>query len=56
MNGLEALPPLALVAPKSKVIILTQSDKESDVLRAITLGAAGYLLKAHRFGLFSPSA
>ncbi len=46
MNGLDALPLLAEAAPEVKVIILTQSDKERDVLRAITLGAAGYLLKS----------
>ena len=28
------------------IIILSQSDKEADVLRAITKGAAGYLLKS----------
>ncbi len=46
LNGLDALPLLAQAAPEAKVIILTQSDKERDVLRAITLGAAGYLLKS----------
>lgn len=46
MNGLEALPLLGKAVPSAKIIILTQSDKEADVLRAITLGAAGYLLKA----------
>jgi two-component system nitrate/nitrite response regulator NarL len=46
LNGLDALPLLVQAAPEAKVIILTQSDKESDVLRAITLGAAGYLLKS----------
>jgi len=46
MSGLEALPLLGQASPSAKIIILTQSDRESDVLRAITLGAAGYLLKA----------
>jgi DNA-binding NarL/FixJ family response regulator len=46
MKGLDALPLIKAQAPESKVIILTQSDKEADVLQAIELGAAGYLLKA----------
>lgn len=45
MGGLDALPLLAAAIPKAKIIILTQSNKEADVLRAITLGASGYLLK-----------
>ncbi|MDG2166984.1 MAG: response regulator transcription factor [Opitutales bacterium] len=46
MSGLEALPYFKEYSPASKVIILTQSDNESDVLQAITLGASGYLLKS----------
>lgn len=46
MNGLEALPRMARLLPKAKIIILTQSDSEADVLRAISLGAAGYMLKS----------
>ena len=45
-SGLEALPLLRSCCPKASVIILTQSDDESDVLRAIQLGATGYLLKS----------
>jgi len=45
MSGLDAIPLLAAAIPKAKIIILTQSNKEADVLRAITLGASGYLLK-----------
>jgi two-component system nitrate/nitrite response regulator NarL len=45
MGGLDAIPLLAATVPKAKIIILTQSNKEADVLRAITLGASGYLLK-----------
>jgi len=45
MDGLVALPQFLSVVPEGKVIILTQSDEESDVLRAISLGASGYLLK-----------
>ncbi|MEN8694548.1 MAG: response regulator [Akkermansiaceae bacterium] len=46
MSGLDALAHFKDSAPDSKVIILTQSDNEADVLRAIALGAAGYLLKS----------
>lgn len=45
LSGLEALPLIKQQAPEVKIIILTQSDKEADVLRAIRLGASGYLLK-----------
>jgi len=46
MSGLDALPYFKEYTPHSKVIILTQSDEEADVLLAITLGASGYLLKS----------
>ena len=45
MDGLESLPYFRSYAPDAKVIILSQSDSEEDVLQAIKLGAAGYLLK-----------
>lgn len=43
--GLEALPHILKIAPQSKVIVLTQSGAEVDVLAAISAGASGYLLK-----------
>jgi DNA-binding NarL/FixJ family response regulator len=46
MSGLESIPLIKQQAPDIKIIILTQSDKEVDVLRAIRLGASGYLLKS----------
>jgi DNA-binding NarL/FixJ family response regulator len=46
MSGLEAVPLIKQQAPDIKIIILTQSDKEADVLSAICLGASGYLLKS----------
>jgi DNA-binding NarL/FixJ family response regulator len=46
IDGLEALPQFLSLAPGAKIIILTQSDNEADVLRAISLGASGYLLKS----------
>ena len=44
--GLESLPYSRICLPDAKVIILTQSDREADVLAAISAGAAGYLLKS----------
>jgi DNA-binding NarL/FixJ family response regulator len=46
MNGLEAIPFFYSALPGVKIIILSQSDREADVYRAITLGASGYLLKS----------
>jgi len=46
MSGLEALPYIQNALPSTKTLILTQSNAEADVLRAITLGASGYLLKS----------
>ena len=46
MDGLEALPLFSAALPKTKIIVLTQSDREADVLKAMTLGATGYLLKS----------
>ena len=46
MDGLESLPWFQKAQPKAKIVILTQSNAESDVLKAIQLGAAGYLLKS----------
>ncbi len=50
MDGLEALPQFLSAAPVAKIMILTQSDNEADVLRAISLGASGYLLKSSTVG------
>lgn len=48
MCGLEAIPNFLELLPKVQIIILSQSDREQDVLKAITLGASGYLLKSSR--------
>lgn len=48
MSGLEALPWLKKYLPKIKVIVLTQSNHEADVIEAIYSGADGYLLKGAR--------
>jgi DNA-binding NarL/FixJ family response regulator len=46
ISGLDAIPHFTSVVPNVRIIILTQSDREQDVLKAISLGAAGYLLKS----------
>ena len=46
LSGLEALPFFKQSIPDTEIIILTQSDKEADILNAISLGAKGYLLKS----------
>ena len=46
MNGLEAIVPLKQILPTTKILVLTQSDRETDVLAAIARGASGYLLKS----------
>ena len=46
MDGLDAIKEFRKNAPNAKIVILTQSSQEEDVLRAISFGAAGYLLKS----------
>lgn len=46
MSGLDAIPWFKKYVPSVRVINLTQSDQEADIVRAISLGAAGYLLKS----------
>lgn len=46
ISGLDAIPQFRHHAPNAKIVILTQSDRENDVLRAIARGASGYLLKS----------
>jgi DNA-binding NarL/FixJ family response regulator len=44
-HGLDALPRLLEKVPDTRIIILSQSDREVHILKAITRGASGYLLK-----------
>jgi DNA-binding NarL/FixJ family response regulator len=46
ISGLEALSYFFNCLPEARIIILTQSDREADVLEAISAGVAGYLLKS----------
>ena len=45
MTGIEAIKQIAAVAPLTRVLVLTISDQDEDVLHAILAGACGYLLK-----------
>ena len=45
MSGIEAIRQIAGIAPLTRVLVLTISDNEEDVLHAILAGACGYLLK-----------
>ena len=44
-DGLSVLEDILRMRPKQKVIMLTTSDADNDVYRALNLGAKGYLLK-----------
>ena len=45
MNGVDATRHISREAPLTRVIVLTISDQEQDVMDAILAGACGYLLK-----------
>ena len=45
MSGVEATRQITEIAPLTRVIVLTISDQDSDVMDAIVAGACGYLLK-----------
>jgi DNA-binding NarL/FixJ family response regulator len=44
MSGVEATRQIVATAPLTRVLVLTISDQDSDVLDAILAGACGYLL------------
>ena len=45
MNGIEATREITRLAPLTRVLVLTISDQDSDVMDAILAGACGYLMK-----------
>jgi DNA-binding NarL/FixJ family response regulator len=45
ISGIEAIKQIAMIAPLTRVLVLTISDQDEDVLHAILAGACGYLLK-----------
>ena len=46
VDGLTALPKVLEAAPETAVVMLTASEDDGNLLAAIRLGAAGYLLKS----------
>lgn len=46
MSGIEAIPKFKEFLPETPIVVLTQSDRQADVLAAIAAGASGYLLKS----------
>jgi len=45
VNGVDALPALRLAAPAARIMMLTVSEDEADLVAALRGGACGYLLK-----------
>jgi DNA-binding NarL/FixJ family response regulator len=45
ISGVEATRQMTMIAPLTRVLVLTISDQDSDVMDAILAGACGYLLK-----------
>ena len=45
VSGLEVVDKIIQVAPNTKVVLLTSSESEEDLLRAIKAGARGYIVK-----------
>jgi DNA-binding NarL/FixJ family response regulator len=45
LSGLEVVDKLYAAAPKTKVVLLTASESEEDLLKAIKVGSAGYIVK-----------
>jgi DNA-binding NarL/FixJ family response regulator len=45
ISGVEAIREMAMFAPLTRVLVLTSSDEDADVMDAIVAGACGYLLK-----------
>jgi DNA-binding NarL/FixJ family response regulator len=45
IGGLEATRRIVALAPRSRVLVLTVSDADDDVIEAVLAGASGYLIK-----------
>lgn len=45
ISGVEATRQIAMIAPLTRVVVLTISDQDADVMDAIVAGACGYVLK-----------
>ena len=47
LNGMEAARRIRKLSPKSKILVMSQETSADVVREALTLGALGYVLKAH---------
>ena len=45
MSGVEAIRQMTAIAPLTRVLVLTASHEDADVIDAIMSGACGYLVK-----------
>ena len=52
-NGIDALKDILAADPKRRVVMLTTSDAEEDVFRAIEEGALGYVMKDSEINVIS---
>ena len=52
-NGIDALKDILAADPKRRVVMLTTSDAEEDVFRAIEEGALGYVMKDSEISVIS---
>jgi DNA-binding NarL/FixJ family response regulator len=46
LSGVEAIRRLAVLAPRTRLLVLSGSEDDRDVMEALLAGACGYLLKA----------
>jgi DNA-binding NarL/FixJ family response regulator len=46
MSGVEAIRRLAVLAPRTRLLVLSGSGEDQDVMEALLAGACGYLLKS----------
>jgi two-component system NarL family response regulator len=45
-SGIDACTAIKMSAPRTKVLVLTASDDEADLFKALMVGASGYLVKS----------
>jgi DNA-binding NarL/FixJ family response regulator len=49
VDGIEAVRRLVAAAPAARILMLTSSEEQADVMAALDAGAAGYITKTVRF-------